>query len=520
MSAKVLAAVFLLMFLSACSNEPIQESVCKGGTSNLLLRHGADLTAPIYIGASMAAFVKFLQSGMLTIQLSAQSYAMAFAICTGACLLAIASWIVFAIFGKPRVYCLESEVFVPPESWQMTHEELKIIMQAQGTFTDESTTFLSKTLERSATGQSTHWPPAAHPAKDGKSKIIADMTASREEAEAVIFPIVERVLAKTGIAPKDIDFLIVNCSLFSPTPSLCAMIAHKFKLRQDIRSYNLGGMGCSANVISVDLAKQLIQNQPGTRALVVSTEIITPNLYLGNEKSMLLQNSLFRCGGVALLLSSRRRDASSAKYELLYTGRVQISDDESYEAVFEKEDSEGNRAVALSKEIVNVAGRAMKANFTQLGKQILPFSEKAKVVCSRLATSGVSRARKLGLTKMSVPRSYVPDFTKAVDHFCIHAGGRAVIDGVQKSLGLADQYMEPSRKTLEDWGNTSSSSIWYEAEWVERFGNLQVGQRVLQISFGSGFKCNSAVWRALRVDIAKRGLPIKQCRLGKSNCSS
>merc|ERR1712048_319035 len=317
---------------------------------------------------------------------------------------------------------------------------------------------------------------------------------------------------KTGVAPTDIDFLIVNCSLFSPTPSLCAMISHKFKFRQDVRSYNLSGMGCSANVISVDLAKQLLQNQPGSRALVVSTEIITPNFYYGNEKSMLLQNCLFRRGGVALILSSRRSDASRAKYELLYTGRVQISDDESHGAVYEKEDSEGYRGVALSKEIVNVAGRAMKANFTQLGRSILPLSEKAKVVRSRVAASVVSSARKIGVTQMSVPRPYVPDFTKAVDHFCIHAGGRAVIDGVQKSFDLAERYMEPSKKTLEDWGNTSSSSIWYEAEWIERFGNLQVGQRMLQVSFGSGFKCNSAVWRALRVDTAKRGFPIKPCR--------
>merc|ERR1712178_217531 len=137
------------------------------------------------------------------------------------------------------------------------------------------------------------------------------------------------------------------------------------------------------------------------------------------------------------------------------------------------------------------------------------MSEKAKVVSSCVSSSVVSKAQKLNLTEMPVPRPYVPDFTKAVDHFCIHAGGRAVIDGVQKCLGLEEKYMEPSKKTLEDWGNTSSSSIWYEAEWIERFGNLQAGQRILQVSFGSGFKCNSAVWRTLRVDNAKRGLPIK-----------
>ena len=30
--------------------------------------------------------------------------------------------------------------------------------------------------------------------------------------------------------------------------------------------------------------------------------------------------------------------------------------------------------------------------------------------------------------------------------------------------------------------------------YLRNFGNLKLGQRVLQIAFGSGFKCNSAVW--------------------------
>jgi hypothetical protein len=84
----------------------------------------------------------------------------------------------------------------------MTHEEMMAVMRGQETFTEDSISFLSKTLSRSATGQSTHWPPAALPGKDGKTKIVATMDQSREEAEAVIFPIVQRVLDKTGIAPK------------------------------------------------------------------------------------------------------------------------------------------------------------------------------------------------------------------------------------------------------------------------------------------------------------------------------
>ena len=44
-----------------------------------------------------------------------------------------------------------------------------------------------------------------------------------------------------GLKPRDIDFLVLNCSLFNPTPSLTAMVINHFKMRSDIISYNLGG---------------------------------------------------------------------------------------------------------------------------------------------------------------------------------------------------------------------------------------------------------------------------------------
>jgi hypothetical protein len=43
---------------------------------------------------------------------------------------------------------------------------------------------------------------------------------------------------------------------------------------------------------------------------------------------------------------------------------------------------------------------------------------------------------------------YTPDFTTAFDHFCIHTGGRGVIDEMEKQLRLPSAAVAPSRDTL------------------------------------------------------------------------
>ena len=61
----------------------------------------------------------------------------------------------------------------------------------------------------------------------------------------VCFSAIKEVLGKTGVHPRQVGAVIVNCSLFNPTPSLSAMIMNHFKMGSNTINYNLGGMGCS-----------------------------------------------------------------------------------------------------------------------------------------------------------------------------------------------------------------------------------------------------------------------------------
>lgn len=399
---------------------------------------------------------------------------------------------------RPRsVYLVDYSCYLPPQHLKVQFKRFMEHSRLTGDFDDSSLEFQRKILERSGLGEETYVPQAMHYLPPRPS-----MAAAREEAEQVMFGALDNLFSNTGISPKDIGILVVNCSLFNPTPSLSAMIVNKYKLRGNIRSFNLGGMGCSAGVIAIDLAKDMLQVHRNTYAVVVSTENITQNWYFGNKKSMLIPNCLFRVGGAAILLSNKSKDKRRAKYKLVHVVRTHRgADDKSFKCVYQEEDGNGKTGVSLSKDLMAIAGGALKTNITTLGPLVLPISEQllffATLVTRKLFNGSI--------------RPYIPDFKLAFNHFCIHAGGRAVIDELESNLQLLPIHVEASRMTLHRFGNTSSSSIWYELAYTEAKGRMRKGHRVWQIAFGSGFKCNSAVWEALQHVTPSVSSPWKDC---------
>uniref|UniRef100_A0ACD5ZTV5 Uncharacterized protein n=1 Tax=Avena sativa TaxID=4498 RepID=A0ACD5ZTV5_AVESA len=391
--------------------------------------------------------------------------------------------ITYYAIQRPRaVYLVNYACFRPDSTWRapmatyIEHKRLEPFFD-EGTFH-----FVKRMLQRSGLGNETCVPPSLRyiPPLHGLSE-------SRAEAQHIIFTVIDDLIMKTGINPNAIDILIVNCSLFNPTPSLADMIVRRYNFRDDIRNMQLSGMGCSAGLIALGLARNLLQTAPsGAHALLVSTEISTGIYYTGKKRSMQLTNALFRTGGAAILLSSSK---AKARFEITQIVRKSAStQDNAYRCVFREEDEEGNLGINLSKDLLDIAGKALRDNITTLGPNVLPFSEKFKFLLTFIQRKVLN-----GRTPL-----YVPDFRTAFEHFCIHAGGRAVIDGVQQSLCLSNEHAEPSRMTLHRFGNTSSSSVWYELAYSDAKGRIKKGERVWMIGFGSGYKCISVVWKCIQ----------------------
>ena len=88
--------------------------------------------------------------------------------------------------------------------------------------------------------------------------------------------------------------------------------------------------------------------------------------------------------------------------------------------------------VSLSRDLMAVAGDALKTNIRTLGPLVLPLSEQLLFMATLVAKK---------LLTMKKVKSYIPDFKLAFKHFCIHAGGRAVLDELESNLALTDWHM-------------------------------------------------------------------------------
>ncbi|KAK4483149.1 hypothetical protein RD792_010329 [Penstemon davidsonii] len=315
------------------------------------------------------------------------------------------------------------------------------------------------------------------------------------EMDEFFFNTIDKLLKRTQISPSEIDVLVVNISMLATAPSLSSRIINYFKMREDIKVYNLTGMGCSASLISINIVQYILRNCKNVQALVVTSESLSLGWYTGNDRSMILANCLFRTGGCAMILTNKTSLKDKAMFKLKCLVRTHHgSKDESYNCCIQREDGKGYVGFHLGKNLPKAATRAFVDNLKEIAPKILPLRELIRFTMQVLVRKFCQKWSKTGGGGGRV----VIDFKTGVDHFCLHTGGKAVIDAIATNLGLSEYDVEPARMTLHRFGNTSASSLWYVLAYMEAKKRLKKGDKVFMISFGAGFKCNSCLWEVVR----------------------
>lgn len=338
--------------------------------------------------------------------------------------------------------------------------------------------FLLRVIVNSGIGEETYGPRNILQGRE-TSPTLQDGILEMEE---FFIDTLGRLFQKTGVSPQEIDVLVVNVALLSSLPSLTSRIINHYKMRDDIKSFDLAGMGCSASLISINLVQNIFKCKQNALAIVVSSESIAPNWYSGNDRSMILTNCLFRSGGCSILLTNNRAFKNRAKLRLKCLVRTHLgSSDEAHTCCMQKEDNQGRLGFYLGKNLPKTATRAFTRNIATIARKALPLKELIRYTVLRY-----------------MKKAPILDLKAGIDHFCLHPGGTAVIEEIRKNLGLGEYDVEPSKMTLHRFGNTSASSLWYVLGYMEAKKRLKKGDKVWMVTFGSGFKCNSCVWEVLR----------------------
>ncbi|KAI3809017.1 hypothetical protein L1987_24983 [Smallanthus sonchifolius] len=409
------------------------------------------------------------------------------------CLLLVCILYLFYKFFEQKrnqsCYILHYECFKPPDDRKVSTDFSGEMMKRCNLELDEYR-FLLRAIVSSGIGEDTYGPRNFF-SEHGTNSTLCD---TKFEMDEFFTETLDKLFSKSRVSPQDIDILVVNVSVLTLVPSLTSRIINHYKMREDVKSFNISGMGCSAGLISINLVQNLFKTYKNKFALVLTSEAIAPNWYNGSERSMILTNCLFRCGGSSVLLTNKPALRKRAMFKLTCLVRTHLgSSDEAHTCCQQQEDDKGNIGFFLGKNLPKTATRALTENLKEIAPKILPLIAIIRYIL-------LANIQKFGAKYLHirVKKKVSLNFKLGVDHFCLHPGGKAVIEGVQRSLDLTDDDMEPSRMTLHRFGNTSASSLWYVLGYMEAKRRLKKGDRVLMIGFGSGFKCNSCMWEVTR----------------------
>ena len=384
------------------------------------------------------------------------------------------------------VFLVDLACAKPPEEWARSLEDTKVwwrkLRANAGNTNPDVEQFFDHMLSRLGLGDRTYITETPIIKKEDS------VAHAGEEFTTLFTSALDQLFAKSGVKPEEVGVLIVATTV-SMIPSSSSYIINRYKMREDIKSISVAGMGCAGGTIGMSTARDLLQAHRNTYALVVNATLLSGSFHTGNSKSAVLSQTVIRDGCSAVLLSNRPSDRWKAKYEFVTAVRTHLaSNDDAFNCIMSKKDEAGDTGVHFTPALIPSAGLAIKKNIAALAPLTLPLSEKLLFA----ALTGLNR-----ILPRAFPK-YVPDFKLAFDHFLFHVGGSVVLDAMEKSLGLSPHHLEASRSSLHRWGNMSCASAGYCLAYQEAKGRVRRGDRVWQIQFGSGFKCASVVWRALR----------------------
>jgi alkylresorcinol/alkylpyrone synthase len=254
--------------------------------------------------------------------------------------------------------------------------------------------------------------------------------------------------AGPGAAAEVGDLLAVSCTGYSG-PGLDVHLADDLDLGDRVQRLAIGHMGCYAALPALRTAAALT-DASGRRALVACVELCTLHVQPARSREDAVYQALFGDGAAAALVGPG-----------------------------------GDGPAIVGSATVTVPGSEQRMGWLveDHGFQ-MSLSPRVPALVER----GVGRL----VEDLLRPHGLAAG---DVAHWAVHPGGPEIVDRVQRRLGLSDAQVARSREVLADGGNRSSATVLFILELLLGGGEVEPGQWVVALAFGTGLTLEALLLR-------------------------
>lgn len=257
-----------------------------------------------------------------------------------------------------------------------------------------------------------------------------------------------------NIADEGITHLVVASCTGFVAPGLDQLIVAASGIDPRVERTVVGFMGCYAAVNALRLAHHIVRSEPDARVLVVNVELCSLHFQRTQELERLLAMLLFGDGASAALVTAEANGIALTDF----------------------------RSAAIPGSDQAITWRIGDQGFDMHldGKVPSFIADALRTERSSNGETGILRGHKPG------------DF----DLWAVHAGGRTILDAVERSLELPSTALQPSREVLRTFGNMSSATLMFVlAAMMRRRNEGGAAGNGLAMAFGPGLACESFRFR-------------------------
>ncbi|MFT3705532.1 MAG: type III polyketide synthase [Agriterribacter sp.] len=257
-----------------------------------------------------------------------------------------------------------------------------------------------------------------------------------------------------NIASSEITHLItVSCTGMS-APGLDLQIMDLMDLPNTTYRTSVNFMGCYAAIHALKMADAICKTQENAKIIIVCTELCT--LHFQREATMdnIASSMLFADGSAAALVTHNNYQAAGLELAHFY-------------------------AEVIPKGRKDMAWELSSSGFLMTLSGYIPdlIEEDFEQLVTRALTSG-------GLAK------------NEVTGWCIHPGGKRILESVYKSLALNPEALQYSYNVLERYGNMSSPTILFVLKEMMN-AHPAKNAKILGAAFGPGLTMETFVAKAV-----------------------